>query len=209
MNPRIGIVGVGFTGRGIAASFLARGFSIRVFDINPIESAEQTLAAYLAELVEHQCADPSILKTWRDSYAAVASLNEFADRDFVIESVAEDIDVKQRVFAKLEQFIRPDVPLVTNTSAIPISLMQKSLKHPSRFAGMHFAAAAHVSRFVEVIRGDQTSDQTIQTIFDIAVRAGKKPALVKRDIEGFIVNRLAYAMFRENALSAGARRWRY
>jgi 3-hydroxybutyryl-CoA dehydrogenase len=105
--------------------------------------------------------------------------------------------VKIAVFDELEQVIRADIPLTTNTSAIPISLMQRSRKHPQRFAGMHWAGPAHVSRFVEVIRGDQTSDAVIDAVMCLAQHAGKDPALVKCDIEGFIVNRLCYAMYRE------------
>src|SRR5438045_4573438 len=75
--------------------------------------------------------------------------------------------------------------------------MQKSLQHPERFAGMHWMTPSNVSRFVEVIRGEQTSDATIDAIMKLARRIDKEPALLNRDIAGFLVNRLCYAMYRE------------
>jgi 3-hydroxybutyryl-CoA dehydrogenase len=197
MAHQIGLIGVGYIGRGIATCFLARDVPIKVFDTNLTDAAALDIESFLRDLVEHDCADRGVLDRWRSNYRPVKSLDEFADCDFVIESVAENIDVKTKVFDQLEQIIRPDVPLTTNTSAIPISLMQKTCKHPERFAGMHWAPPAHVSRFIEVIRGEQTSDGTIETIMKLARDLGKDPALLNRDIEGFIVNRLCYAVYRE------------
>src|SRR5437763_12270769 len=160
MSFRIGVAGAGFMGRGIATCFLAHDFPVKVFDPKLTDAVTQDIESFLRELVEHQVADPQVLDRWRSNFHPVKSLDEFADCDFVIETVSENLPIKQQVFDQLEQIIRPDVPLTSNTSAIPISLMQKSLKHPRRFAGMHWMTPAHASRFIEVIRGDQTADTT-------------------------------------------------
>src|SRR5947207_6315458 len=170
MPFQIGLVGLGFMGRGIATCFLAHEFPVKVFDPNLTDAAAIDIESFLRELVEHDAADPKMLGRWRAIYQPVKSVEEFADCDFVIESVSENLETKQKLFDQLEQIIRPDVPLTSNTSAIPISLMQKSLKHPERFAGMHWMTPANVSRFVEVIRGEQTSDGTIDAIMKLARR---------------------------------------
>jgi 3-hydroxybutyryl-CoA dehydrogenase len=117
--------------------------------------------------------------------------------DFVIESIPEDLDRKNRLFDALEQVIGQSVPIATNTSAIPITLLQGGKQNPRRFIGMHWLSPCHVTRFLEVIRGDQTDDATVRATFELARRAGKDASLVKKDIAGFIVNRLAYALYRE------------
>jgi 3-hydroxybutyryl-CoA dehydrogenase len=197
MTLQIGVVGAGYMGRGIATCAIANGLAVRVFDLKLTDEVDLAIEHGLRELLEHGFIQEHILTGWRSLYHAASSISELADCDFVIETVAENIEIKQKVFDELEAVIRPDVPLVSNTSAIPISLMQKSRKHPERFAGMHFAPPAHISRFLEVVRGEKTNDAIIKQIMDLAGRMGKEPALLQRDIEGFIVNRLGYAMYRE------------
>src|SRR5262245_46865804 len=111
---RIGLVGAGFMGRGIATCFLARGFSVKVFDLNLTDEVARDIGRFLRELVDHGCASASVLDTWRSLLEPAKSLDEFADRDFVIECVSEDLKVKQAVFDELERAIRPEVPLTTN-----------------------------------------------------------------------------------------------
>jgi 3-hydroxybutyryl-CoA dehydrogenase len=197
MPQTIGIVGIGFLGRGIAACLLSHQFEVIAFDAHAGPEIEQDIQAALQELLDHAEINQSILSDWRKHYHPAKSLAEFAPCDFVIESVSEDPNIKREVFTQLETIIRPDIPLTSNTSSIPISLMQKWLKHPNRFAGMHWAGPAHIYRFMEITRGEQTDDATVAAVTDLAERAGKDPAIILRDIEGFIVNRLCYAMYRE------------
>ena len=93
--------------------------------------------------------------------------------------------------------IGAEVPVGSNTSAIPISLIQKPRSKPARFLGMHWSEPAHNSRYMELIRGDQTCDSAMQAAIDVARRCGKDPSVLEHDIRGFISNRLMYAVMRE------------
>jgi len=117
--------------------------------------------------------------------------------DLVIESVAEDLVVKRGVLDEIENALAADVPIATNTSSIPITVLQQGRRNPSRVIGMHWAMPCHVTRFLEIIRGEHTSETTERTTLELAVAAGKQPSLVKKDIAGFIANRLGYALYRE------------
>src|SRR4051812_45386857 len=103
MSLQIGLVGVGYIGRGIATCFLARDVPVKVFDLNLTDAAAKDIESFLRDLVDHDCAERGVLDRWRSNYQPVKGLNEFADCDFVIESVAENIEAKQRVFDQLEQ----------------------------------------------------------------------------------------------------------
>src|SRR5262249_40054722 len=122
---------------------------------------------------------------------------DFADCHFAIESVPEDLAIKQQVFDRIEAAVGADVPIASNTSALPITLLQRGRKAPARFLGMHWAEPAHATRFMELIRGEHTSDDAFQIAAELARRIGKQPSLVQKDVPGFIVNRLGYAMYRE------------
>ncbi len=184
----IGIVGLGQLGRGIAACLLAHGFEVVAFDTDP-HSAERA-RGYIGE---------SIPEGWADRFVTVSSLSDFRSCQFVIESVLEDLAIKSEVFDALEAIVGSSVPIASNTSALPITLLQSSRRHPERFLGMHWLDPAYVTRFLELIRGDQTSDAAFASGVELALALGKEPALVQKDVPGFVANRLAYAMYREAA----------
>jgi 3-hydroxybutyryl-CoA dehydrogenase len=196
---RIGVVGLGLLGRGIAACFIAHGFRVVGFTrpAAGFKSARQYIESALHELIAHRVALPIVATEWQNYYSEAESLAEFSDCDFVIESIFEDFEAKSALFRELELVIGPSVPLATNTSALPITSLQKHLTHPNRFIGMHWAEPCHVTRFLEIIRGEQTDDATADAVMHLARSLRKDPALVRKDINGFIVNRIGYAMYRE------------
>ena len=122
---------------------------------------------------------------------------DFRDCEFIIETITEDFEAKDALFKEIEQHVGPSVPITSNTSAIPISVLQAKRRYPNRFAGMHWAPPAQTTRLMEIIRGDQTDDATIERIVDLAKELDKEPGVVQKDIPGFVANRLAYAMYRE------------
>ncbi len=199
MNPQtIGIVGMGLLGRGMAACFLGRGFRVVVQSLGEgwREQTRADIATAIDDLIAHG-ADAGLRKTWRDRYREADSVAAMGECDFMIESVAEDLVAKRMVLELMESAVGPAVPIATNTSSMPVSLLQQGRRHPERIVGMHWAPPCHVTKFLEVIRGDQTNEATERKTLELAVAAGKEPSLVKKDIAGFIVNRLGYAMFRE------------
>jgi 3-hydroxybutyryl-CoA dehydrogenase len=200
----IGIAGLGFLGRGIAACLLARGF--RVIAFTPDRHALPDVRRYIQNAADEMLAANFVAaKTWEERFTPAESLRDFAPCRFVIESVVEDFAVKQQVFDEIEDVIGAEVPIASNTSALPISLLQSSRRRPERFLGMHWAEPAYATRFMELIRGEQTGDAAFQQAVTLAGLIGKDPAVVQKDIPGFIVNRLGYAMYREaiNLLELG------
>lgn len=196
----IGIVGLGFLGRGIAACLLAHDFRVIAFTVGDRDTfarARQYINNAIHELIQRADYRPDLAAEWPDRFMEAKSFDEFAECDFVIESVTEDLAVKRNVFDLLEAVVRETVPIASNTSALPIGTLQENRRHPQRFLGMHFSEPAYVTRFLELIRGPHTSDQAMNLAAEIATRAAKEPCLIEKDVPGFIVNRIAYAMYRE------------
>jgi 3-hydroxybutyryl-CoA dehydrogenase len=115
----------------------------------------------------------------------------------VIECTLEDLAVKKSVFEKIETVIGQHALLTSNTSAIPISILQKQTKFPERFFGLHWAEPSHTTRFLEVICGELSDVERGEYLYQLSQGWGKEPTLVRKDIRGFITNRLMYAMYRE------------
>lgn len=195
----IGVAGLGLLGRGIAACLLSHGFRVIAFDRSDEAraGARRHIAGAIDDLVRRGGFPASLREEWGDRYTEAAAVGGLAASEFIIESISEDLDAKRTLFDEIEGVVAPTVPIASNTSALPISQLQEGLRHPGRFIGMHWAEPCHLTRFLEIIRGEQTDDATAEAAMDLARRAGKDPSLVLKDVEGFIVNRIGYAMFRE------------
>lgn len=206
--PRtIGILGLGLLGRGMAACFLSRGFRVVGLDNNADAraAARAFVADAVADLVRRGGFPATLVDEWPTRYRDADDYAVLRGCDFVIESILEDLPAKRAAFDAIEAVVGARVPVASNTSALPISLLQRDRKHPERFVGMHSAQPCHLTRFLEVVRGERTDDVTVTATMNLAAAAGKEPSLVRKDVEGFIVNRLGYAMMREalHLLEAG------
>jgi 3-hydroxybutyryl-CoA dehydrogenase len=195
----VGVAGLGLLGRGIASSLLSTGFRVIAYERNEAARAEarKHIGADIDDLVRRGGMPASLREEWPKRYVEANGVAEFAACDFVIESIFEDLDAKAKLFDEIEAVVSPTTPIASNTSALPITILQRGRKHPERFIGTHWASPCHLTRFLEVIRGEQTNDATADAAMRLGEQAGKEPALVKKDVEGFIVNRLGYAMYRE------------
>lgn len=195
----VGVVGLGLLGRGIAACLVSRGLRVIAYDCRA--EARRTARAHIdgaiQDLVRRGGFSESLLATWADHYMEADSLETLDQCDFVIESVTEDLATKRQVFDALEAVVGGDVPIASNTSALPISILQQGRRKPERFVGMHWAEPCHLTRFLEVIRGEATDDTTADATMSLGRAVGKDPSLVRKDVEGFIINRLGYAIYRE------------
>jgi 3-hydroxybutyryl-CoA dehydrogenase len=195
----IGIAGLGQLGRGIAACFLSHGYRVIAFD--PSGAAREQARSYvqnaIEELVERAGFSETILQDWSTAFTEAESLAAFGPCRFVIESVIENAAIKSQVFDEIEAVVAREVPIASNTSALPISLLQSTRKHPERFLGMHWSDPAYATRFLELVRGEKTSDDAFASGVDLAAALDKQPALVRKDVPGFVANRMAYAMYRE------------
>src|SRR4051794_7666077 len=195
----IGVAGLGLLGRGIAACLLSHGFRVVAFDRSEESwpEARRHIAGAIDDLVRRGGVPASLRDEGGGRYVEAGAGEVLAPCDFVIESIYEDLDAKQTLFEEIEAVVAPAAPIASNTSALPISRLQEGRRYPGRFIGMHWAQPCHLTRFLEIIRGEQTDDATADAAMGLARRAGKDPSLVRKDVEGFIVNRIGYAMFRE------------
>jgi len=195
---RIGVVGLGLMGSSIVTCILAAGHEVTALtrNIERSDEARKRITNFLVQLQEEKMLkeDPGkILKnlTITDDYSL------FTNHEIVIESIIENVDEKKQVFQQLESILSSTAIIGTNTSAIPVTILQSGLKHPERLLGIHWGEPAHILRFLEVICGEKTDIRYAERIVTLAEEWGKEPSLVRRDIRGFITNRLMYSMMRE------------
>ena len=195
----VGLIGFGLMGQGIAACLLSRGFPVRVYDADrrTYKQGQSHIDAALKELVRRRLLKAAMQKNWRDRLLCVSSFDAFAPCPLMIESVPEDLELKQQLFRELEAVVSPRALLASNTSSLPISLLQSVLRNPARFIGMHWGVPSQLVPFFEVIPGKRTSTRTVNLTREFGVACGKDPIVLRKDIRGFIGNRLMYAMMRE------------
>lgn len=192
-TPRtICVIGAGLMGHGIAYVMARAGHPVRVFD--RAEEALASLPGRLAAIADLLGDDRHALDriTPRDGLGSAAD-----GADLVIEAAAENLDVKQFIVAELEAVLTPEAPICSNTSALPIARIAAKAAYPERIVGTHFWNPPHLVRLVEVVQAARTSPATIAKTMAVLSRAGHKAVHVKKDVPGFIGNRLQHALKRE------------
>ena len=191
-KARIAVVGAGLMGHGIAQAFALAGHEVTITDamMASLASVPERILANLRELGD----DESALDRVHPSPDFVATLR---DADFVVEAVPEDLPLKRKVFDQIESAARPDAILASNTSVIPITKIMGGLNDKSRALGTHWWNPPYLVPLVEVIGTRWTSHETIERAIALLAAAGKTPVHVKKDVPGFIGNRLQHALWRE------------
>jgi 3-hydroxybutyryl-CoA dehydrogenase len=195
---KIGIVGTGTMGHGIAQVASWSGFEVLVKDVSD-ERTKKGVAMIeknWGRLVEKGKVTPDQVENARKRIKVCTSLEELKDCDLIIEAVTENIQIKKELFAQLNGVIKKEAVFATNTSSISITLLAASSGRPAQFVGMHFFNPVPLMALVEIIRGIQTSDDTYQSVIDVAKALGKTPAAIK-DSAGFAVNRLLLPLINE------------
>lgn len=187
----IGVIGAGIMGAGIAEASLKREFSVALTDANPDALLKGARSVMDGVAYSKQKKGPDVERAVKFSplLKATTHLAEVAGCDLVIEAVVENIDAKRDLYARLEPQLRETAILASNTSTIPITRLAEKLARPAQFCGIHFFNPVRKMQLVEVIRGQQTSDETIATAVAYAKKIGKMPIVVN-DGPGFLVNRL-------------------
>lgn len=185
---KVGVIGAGTMGRGIAQVFALFNYPVVLID------NESVLNAAIQKIKERTA--PELWDKVSSLITTAIDIEKARDCDLVIEAVFEELEVKKTVFTSLSSICDPAAIIATNTSAIPISELARSVKNPSRFVGMHFMNPPKVMKLVEVIKGAETSDDTIEVIEGLARALEKVPALVS-DAPGFVSNRLLFALMGE------------
>ena len=189
---KIGVVGAGAMGNGIAQVAAQIGFKVVMRDIEMrfVEGGMKNIERFLSKSVEKGKIDASEKDTIIDRIKGTIDMDDLKHVDFVVEAVIEDLDLKKSVFKQLDELCKPDVILATNTSSMSITEIAASTKRPDKVCGMHFFNPVPLMRLVEIIRGYSTSDDTVNTTTELAQKMGKTTVEVKKDSPGFIVNRI-------------------
>jgi 3-hydroxybutyryl-CoA dehydrogenase len=192
-NPlTIGVVGGGLMGHGIAYLLAAGGHKVGIYE--PTGEVRASLPQRLRSIVDLLGSDAAILDR-------ITTYERLADAvgaaSVVFEAAPEKLELKQRIFAELETLTAPDAILASNSSAIPSTEIGRNLKHRERVVGTHFWNPPHLVPLVEVIQTEWTSDDVVRRTIDLLAAAGRQPVHVRRDIPGFIGNRLQHALKRE------------
>jgi len=195
---RIGIIGAGTMGNGIAQVFAQAGFEVRLVDAAPgaLDRARATIEKSLTKLVEKGRLSRNDAGDALGRLSTGVNLDALADVDHVVEAIFEDAGAKRELFARLDQLTRPDVILSSNTSSISITILGAATNRPDRVLGMHFMNPVPLMSLVELIRGQATSAQTMMTTTELCLRLNKT-AVEAADYPGFIANRVLMPMINE------------
>jgi 3-hydroxybutyryl-CoA dehydrogenase len=191
-KAKITVIGAGLMGHGIAQVFAAAGHDVTITDSvkQSLDTAKTRIAANLRDLGDDEKAV--------DNVHVRADLAEAVrDADYVVEAVLEDLPLKQKLFAEIERHVRPDTILASNTSVIPITAIVQEVKQRERALGTHWWNPPFLVPLVEVIETEWTSPAVVDWTMKLHEDAGKTPAHVKKDVPGFIGNRLQHALWRE------------
>ena len=189
---RAAVLGAGVMGGGIAQLLAAKqSLPVRLKDLelDPLAGGMAHAAGLFDKLVQRRRMSRAEARNRLNLIRPTTDYSGFGRVDIVIEAIVEVLDVKRRVFAELAELVADDTILATNTSSLSIDLIGADTPHPERVVGMHFFNPVHKMPLVEIIRGDATSDETVQSIVELTRRLGKTPVVV-RNGPGFLVNRL-------------------
>jgi len=191
-KQKIGVIGGGLMGHGIAYLLAAAGHNIGVFE--PEANVRASMPARLHAIADLLGDDSALLQRIEAHGQLAAAVKDAA---FVFEAAPEKLPLKQRIFAELEGAVAADTILASNSSAIPSTEIGRALTHRERVIGTHFWNPPHLVPLVEVIQNEKTSDAVVHATMELLRDAGKTPVHVRRDVPGFVGNRLQHAMKRE------------
>lgn len=192
VRATIAVVGAGLMGHGIAQVFAKAGHHVRVYDAQQaaLDTLQDRIAANLRSLGQPQTLEGAVT-----AHADLA--DAVGPADVIIEAAPEKLDLKQRVFSDLVRLSRSDALIASNTSVIPITQITAELPSPGRMLGTHWWNPPFLVPLVEVVGTAQTSEASIATMIALLEAAGKTPVRVKKDVPGFVGNRLQHALWRE------------
>ncbi len=196
---KIGVLGAGSMGGGIAHLAAVKGIEVLLCDVEQrfVDGAVNRIAGFMDKSIEKQKMTVDEKEAVLKRITTTTNMEDFASVDLVIEAIFEDMAIKKTAFEKLDKICPPEVILATNTSSMSITTIAAATSRPDKVAGMHFFNPPLIMRLVEVIRGYYTSDETVKVLFEVSKAMGKTPVEVKKDTPGFIVNRIMMPQFLE------------
>lgn len=196
---KVAVIGSGTMGKGITQVFVEKNFKVTLIDKNKeiLEKAISDISANLRVKAKEGMIREAEAEQAISRVSVSADFEDAGSADFILEVVFEDLNVKKGVFEALENVCGPDRILATNTSGISITAIAGAVKNPERVIGMHWWNPAYIIPVIEVIKGEKTSGEVMETVRELVLALGKKPVMVLKDIPGFLGNRMQYALMRE------------
>lgn len=197
---RVATIGAGIMATGIAAEYAASGREVTIFarDVTKAARGRERALAALATLARGGVLPDEALARAGDLVRTATTLEAaVSGADLVVESVPEDLGLKRDLFARLDALCGPAVILASNTSGLPISRIAAGLAHPERVLGTHYLNPPHLMPPVEVIPGERTAPEAVERVRVLLAAIGKAPVVVRREVPGFLWNRLQFALARE------------
>ena len=196
---KIGVLGAGAMGGGIAQVAAQAGFDVVLSDIELtfVNKAVDRMEAFMQKSVAKGKMAPEQKEAALGRIKCATGTAGFDDADMVIEAIIENLEAKKTAFKELDQVCKPEAVLATNTSSMSITVLSNETSRPAQVAGINFFNPPALMKLVEVVRGYYTSDETVQTVSGVAKSMGKTSIEVKKDYPGFVVNRLMLAQYLE------------
>ena len=195
---KIFVLGAGTMGAGIAQAFAAKGYEVILRDIKD-EFVDRGLTGInkgLSKLVAKGKMTEEVKEELLSRITGTTDMNMAEDCDLVIEAAVENMEIKKKIFAELDQICKPETILASNTSSLSITEVAAATKRPGQVVGMHFFNPAPVMKLVEIIRGITASQETFEKVRELALAIGKEPIEVE-EAPGFVVNRILIPMINE------------
>jgi len=198
--PSVAVIGAGLMGHGIAQIFALSGRQVWLNDLDKqmLEQALVNVRNNLAVFVENEFVSPEEVDLALAMIKTTTSLEQAAgETHYVVEAVSENLELKQSIFKKLDVLCPPETILTTNTSVMSITEIAAKADNRARIVGTHFWNPPHLIPLVEVVPGNDTAPETVENAYSLLADVGKHPVRVKRDVPGFVGNRLQHALWRE------------
>jgi 3-hydroxybutyryl-CoA dehydrogenase len=188
---RVGVVGLGAMGAGIAQLGIEAGYDVVGREVTSElgQKAQERIAHFLQRKVDKEQLSAGDRAAALERLSLTTELSALADCDFVIEAIVEDLEAKLALFSELEEIVRADAILATNTSALSVTEIASAVEAPERVVGMHFFNPAPLMPLVEIVRAELSSDDAVDAAFRVGERLGKLPIRC-HDTPGFVVNRV-------------------
>jgi len=195
---KVGVVGAGTMGNGIAHVFAVSGYDVVLMDVEEsfLDRAMAIITKNLDRMIKKEKISEADKEATLKKIKKTTSMKEMADCQIVVEAASEDYAIKQKIFKDLDSICKEGTVLASNTSSISITGLAASTKCPDKVVGMHFMNPVPMMKLVEIVKGVQTSDETVEAVTELAKKLGKTPVLVN-DYPGFISNRVLMPMINE------------
>lgn len=196
---KVGIAGAGLMGASMSQIFAKFGYDVTIYDAfdAAIEKGKNLVKINQEAAVESGEASTEEAEKIISSLKFTNKMEDLKDSDIIIESIIEKLDVKQIFWKQVSELVREDAILTTNTSGISIDAIAKDIKGKHRFLGMHWMNPSHLIPCIEIIKGSETDEESTKAVIDLAHAVGKKTTVCKKDVPGFILNRIQLAIIRE------------